>query len=269
MGRVGEYEVRPYSVSRQIGSDFVERGRQVHHMTALLEFDVTEARKAIHAYRRRTGRGLSLFAWMVKCIGQAVSEYPEINAYRHGKKRLVLFDDVDIAVAIERVVEGARTPVPYVVRRANEKSLDEIHAEIASAQVEDITGSGQVVGEDKRRWVEWAYRLVPQSLRRLVLRRMTADAFYVKQTMGTVVITSLGMFGKLSGWGFSPGVHTLCFTLGGLVKKPGVVGDRIEVREVWNVAVMIDHDVVDGAPAARFIARLTDLVEKGWGLGEE
>jgi hypothetical protein len=32
---------------------------------------------------------------------------------------------------------------------------------------------------------------------------------------------------------------------------------------------VFDHDVVDGAPAARFVERLVDLIESGYGLPEE
>jgi len=35
------------------------------------------------------------------------------------------------------------------------------------------------------------------------------------------------------------------------------------------MTVLIDHDVVDGAPAARFVSRLAELVENGYGLTEE
>ncbi|MGY1726170.1 2-oxo acid dehydrogenase subunit E2 [Geodermatophilus sp. SYSU D01062] len=47
--------------------------------------------------------------------------------------------------------------------------------------------------------------------------------------------------------------------------KPVVVGDRIEAREVLGLTVAFDHDVVDGAPAARFVERLVDHVESGAG----
>jgi pyruvate/2-oxoglutarate dehydrogenase complex dihydrolipoamide acyltransferase (E2) component len=32
------------------------------------------------------------------------------------------------------------------------------------------------------------------------------------------------------------------------------------------VTIVIDHDVIDGAPAARFIVRLTELMKSGFGL---
>jgi len=48
-----------------------------------------------------------------------------------------------------------------------------------------------------------------------------------------------------------------------------VVEQRIEVRKYMSVTVSFDHDVIDGAPAARFIHRLKKLVEKGYALGND
>jgi pyruvate/2-oxoglutarate dehydrogenase complex dihydrolipoamide acyltransferase (E2) component len=79
-------------------------------------------------------------------------------------------------------------------------------------------------------------------------------------------MTAVGMFGKGSGWAISFGVHTLDIALGGIVEKPGVVDRRIEIREYLCVTISFDHDIVDGAPAARFTARLKELIESGYGL---
>jgi pyruvate/2-oxoglutarate dehydrogenase complex dihydrolipoamide acyltransferase (E2) component len=35
-----------------------------------------------------------------------------------------------------------------------------------------------------------------------------------------------------------------------------------------DLTVAFDHDVVDGAPAARFVKRLVELIESGYGLEE-
>jgi pyruvate/2-oxoglutarate dehydrogenase complex dihydrolipoamide acyltransferase (E2) component len=56
--------------------------------------------------------------------------------------------------------------------------------------------------------------------------------------------------------------------LGGIGEKPGVVDHRIQVRKYLSVTVSFDHDVIDGAPAARFTQRLKNLVENGFGLGD-
>lgn len=83
---------------------------------------------------------------------------------------------------------------------------------------------------------------------------------------GTVSITSVGMFGGGGGWGIAPFQHTLCLIVGGIARKPGVVDDRVEPRELLSLTVGFDHAVVDGAPAARFLTRLVKLIQAGEGL---
>jgi pyruvate/2-oxoglutarate dehydrogenase complex dihydrolipoamide acyltransferase (E2) component len=60
--------------------------------------------------------------------------------------------------------------------------------------------------------------------------------------------------------------HTLGITVGGIEEKPGVVDGRIEAREFLNVTLDFDHDIVDGAPAARFAQQFRELVVRGYGL---
>lgn len=60
--------------------------------------------------------------------------------------------------------------------------------------------------------------------------------------------------------------HTLQITLGGIAERPGVVNHQVAVREYLSVTVSFDHDLIDGAPAARFVERLKELVESGYGL---
>jgi pyruvate/2-oxoglutarate dehydrogenase complex dihydrolipoamide acyltransferase (E2) component len=49
-------------------------------------------------------------------------------------------------------------------------------------------------------------------------------------------------------------------------KKTGYRGDKIEIREYLYVTALVDHDIVDGAPAVRALSRLTKLIESGYGL---
>ena len=87
-----------------------------------------------------------------------------------------------------------------------------------------------------------------------------------KKVQGTVAITAVGMFGGGAGWGIPMTNYTLCLTVGGIAEKPGVVGGQIEVREFLDMTVSVDHEVVDGAPLAKFTTRLKDLIESGYGL---
>jgi pyruvate/2-oxoglutarate dehydrogenase complex dihydrolipoamide acyltransferase (E2) component len=48
-----------------------------------------------------------------------------------------------------------------------------------------------------------------------------------------------------------------------------VVDGRIEIRQVLDLTISFDHDIVDGADAARFTNTLKGLIEKASGLEEE
>ena len=55
---------------------------------------------------------------------------------------------------------------------------------------------------------------------------------------------------------------SLAVALGGIAQKPGVVDGRVEIREYLSVTLSFDHDILDGAPAARFAAPLC-AVDRG------
>ena len=83
-------------------------------------------------------------------------------------------------------------------------------------------------------------------------------------------MTSIGMFGKgrSSGWGLTPPMHSVFLIVGSITRKPAVVDDHIEPREMLNLTVGFNHDVVDGAPAARFVQRLVELIKSSDGVIE-
>jgi pyruvate/2-oxoglutarate dehydrogenase complex dihydrolipoamide acyltransferase (E2) component len=85
--------------------------------------------------------------------------------------------------------------------------------------------------------------------------------------MGNVAITSIGMMGNVKGLVY-PHIGTSClFWHQYHSKKPVVVNDnQIVIREIMNMTVLFDHDVIDGANMARFITELSANIEKGIGL---
>jgi pyruvate/2-oxoglutarate dehydrogenase complex dihydrolipoamide acyltransferase (E2) component len=274
MNDIGSYEVRKFPAFRNPTLDTLDLGMRKHHIPALFEVDVTEARAYIRAFKERTGHGLSFTAWVMKCIGQAVSEHKHVQAMRKGKRELVLFDDVDISTIVERSVShddgSIRTlPMPYVVRKANEKTVQQIHEEIRAAQAESLDRGEVQIGARRNARLARAFNSMPRFVRHLLVwRRLTHNPFVAKKSMGTVVVTSVGNVGKSSGyaWAIPVGIHPLLIALGSIARKPGIVGEEIKIREYLSVTVLFDHDVTDGAPVARFIKRLSELLEQKYGL---
>jgi pyruvate/2-oxoglutarate dehydrogenase complex dihydrolipoamide acyltransferase (E2) component len=108
--------------------------------------------------------------------------------------------------------------------------------------------------------------LLPGFFRRFFLGILFKNPNMLKEMNGTVSLTAVGMFGTGGGWGIPVSNHTLQVTMGGIVEKPAFVNGQIEKREYLCVTISFDHDIVDGAPAARFTQRLRELIESGYGL---
>jgi chloramphenicol O-acetyltransferase len=68
----------------------------------LLEVDVSRARAYLREHQAKTGESLSFTAFLIACLGKAVDEHKAVQAYRKGRKHLVLFDEVDVETQIER-----------------------------------------------------------------------------------------------------------------------------------------------------------------------
>ena len=274
---VGTFTEVPFPAARILVSDTVRVGMNRHRIPVLLEVDVTAARTAIAKRKTATGDELSFTGWIIKCLAQAASEHPRVHALRRGRHKLVLFNDVDVGIMVHRESEGPNPyqalPMPYIVRKANEKSVESIHAEIRTAQGRARGGgTGQSTGRSG--WPSpRALRIfasLPFFIRKaLYWNRLLRDPFRMKRTMGTVAVTAVGMFGKVGGgsnWGIPIEFHPLTVALGAIARKPAVVGDRVEPREFLGMTLMFDHDVIDGAPMALFLQRLRELIESGCGL---
>lgn len=252
------YEVRPFPKMRRFSIDAGRLGRGKHIIHGLLELDVTRARQAIRDHRARTGETLSFTGFVIACLARAIEAHKEVHAQRNWRNQLVIFDEVNVNTMIEVEAGGRKVPMPYIIRAANRKSFREIHDEIRATQARPAK-SGEF------QFMRWFLSL-PWPLRRLFYWFVTRNPRLMRRYSTPVLVTSLGMFGEGAWWGIPMPNFSLTVTLGGIVERPGVVDGRIEVREVLCATVSLDHDIIDGAPAARFGREFKDLVEGAYGL---
>ena len=257
MGEQGE-TVESTPLQRRGTIDYMRVAGRRSVVHGLVEFGVTDARRLLREGNAKTGEQLSFTAFLVCCLARALEDHPQVQAYRDWRGRLVRFDDVDVMVIVESQIDGDRIGVPHVIRAANGRSLRSIHEEIRRAQANPDEGrQGGLASLGLR---------LPGPVRRLFWRLPQTFPRQWKRIAGTVAVTSVGMFGTGGGWGISPTNYTLQLTVGGIARKPRVVDGDLESREVCSLTVTVDHDVVDGAPAARFVERLRELVEGAHGL---
>jgi pyruvate/2-oxoglutarate dehydrogenase complex dihydrolipoamide acyltransferase (E2) component len=248
------FELRPFPRERHDVVDALEVGVRRHMVHALLELDVTRARALVRATEASGGGKLSFTAFLVASLARAIAEDRRLHACRDWRGRLVLFDDVDVVTLVESEVDAVA--IPHVVRAANRRTVRELHDEIRAIQARP-GASAQRSG-----FLARASRYTPGFVRRAFLRMLRRSPQALKRVAGTTVVTSVGMFGMGAGWAVPiVPLHTLGLTVGAVTPRPAAVDGRIEVREILAVTASVDHDLVDGAPAARFARRLRELVE--------
>lgn len=217
-----------------------------------ISFDVELA--GIHAqmekYSVESGIQVSLTTYIAKVLADSVAAEPEMQAYLNSKRQLVVFDDVDLSVMIERKIEGMRLPAPFVIRAANKKGLVEIDAAMREAKRKPLnTGRGPVSA------LESQFYSLPRFVRKIIWFFIRRDPRLFKAVAGTVALTSLPwkIDGRAIGWTISP--MTLTLIIAATSKKVVLVDGQAVEREELQLNFSADHNIIDGAPLWRFIAR--------------
>jgi pyruvate/2-oxoglutarate dehydrogenase complex dihydrolipoamide acyltransferase (E2) component len=262
----GKYKKRKYPKSRIATFDVGKISLAKHHIAGLLEIDLTEARKIIKQ-RIKAREEISLISWFIKSTGTVLKEFPEVHGLLNKKSELIVFEDIDVAVPIERKVNGKKVPLVMLIKDVNKKSAADIYTEMHEAKGQNVYDEGDyVLGERRQKFTMKLFYFLPQRIRLFIWNRLLRNPLKIKNSMGTVIITVIGLLSSFPGWILPKSMHNLCLGLGTITKKPWVVKNKIKIREILNLTVLFNHDVVDGAPASRFIKKLVYFIENAKGF---
>jgi pyruvate/2-oxoglutarate dehydrogenase complex dihydrolipoamide acyltransferase (E2) component len=261
-----DYRYQEIVRSRIATFDIFDAGLKKHHINALLEFDVTESRRKLRELRKK-GTAVSFNAWLIRVIGSVLEKHPEAAAYVYNKKKLIIFNDINVSLLVEKKIGSTKVPMPVVIEKVNRKSALEISAEIDAAKKQELKPDDIVL---KRRpaTIQQLYYHLPGLIRRLIWRMLLKSPKTAFRTMGNVSVTSIGMMGRINGWFIHKSVHPVSFGVGSILLKPVITGGTISQREILNMTILVDHDVIDGAPMVRLLDDLTGHIESGKEIGE-
>ncbi len=216
-----EDQVEPLSRMRQV------IGRNMHAslqaMAQLTLFTELDVTE-LTRLRERLQRDfpLTVTDLVVYAAARALTQHPRLNAsIVEDQVRLHQAVHVGLAVALD---DGLIVPV---VRDADRKSLSAIAAET------------RVLAEQARAGNLTAHQV----------------------TGGTFTVTTLGRFGID---GFTPIVNppeAAILGIGRVIEKPAAYRGTIALRQMLTLSLTHDHRLVDGAPAARFLQQLAEMLE--------
>jgi pyruvate dehydrogenase E2 component (dihydrolipoamide acetyltransferase) len=159
---------------------------------------------------------------LVKAVAAALGENPLINSTLEDEQ-IKIFEDVNVGVAVA-TEKGLLVPV---VHNADKKTLDEI-----SATVKELTEKAK------------QGRLVKDDL-----------------TGGTFTITNLGMYGVDM---FIPIINppeAAILGVGRIAEKPVLIEGEVKLKPIMQLSLAFDHRVTDGAPAAKFLEKVRQILE--------
>jgi len=204
-------------------------------VTLLMEADATEFVTMRERLKGRVekewGYGPGYNDLLAKIVAMALRQFPYMNARLtpstssgQAPDAIERLSHVNLGMAVD-TERGLLVPV---VRDADKKSLRQFGAEF----------------------------------REMVERARTGRSLPDDLTGGTFTITNLGMYDVLA---FTPVINlpeAAILGIGCITPQPVVREGQVVVRQILMLSLVFDHRLVDGAPAARFLQYVKDLIEE-------
>ena len=253
VGRPRGLEVLPFPSSRRAVTAAVRAGRRIVPMHGLLEVDITEARRQLADH----DPPLSMTAFVIAAVARTAAVHPEVHAYRNWRGQLVRHRHVDVQTIVEVPTGQGPFGLVHVVRDADIRGVADVSTELRGVKA-DLTSTG--TGRALQRLAPLAGHIPGLFPVMYAVMRRSVRAH---RLTGTVQLTAVGMFAAGGGFAIAPPtLASLLVVVGGWSRRPRVVGSEIAVRDVLDLTVSIDHNVVDGGPATRFGADLRRAMER-------
>ncbi len=195
-------------------------------VTLVVEVDMTDCvnlrQQLLPEVEKAYGTRLTYTDLIVKAVARALREHPMMNATLQDDQILIHTDiNVGVAVAVE---DGLLVPV---LKNADRKTLGEISRELR--ELADRARAGKSTPDDL--------------------------------SGGTFTITNLGAYDvEIFNPVLVPG-QTGILGVGRIAEKPAIREGQVVGRHLMNLCLTFDHRVLDGAPAARFLQRVKQLLE--------
>jgi pyruvate dehydrogenase E2 component (dihydrolipoamide acetyltransferase) len=210
---------------KRIAENMVRSKREAAHFTYVEEVDCTQlVDLRAKANARLSGIKLSYLPFIVKATVDALKKFPQLNATLDEQAgEIVQRHEYHIGVAAQ-TPDGLIVPV---LRHADRMSIVELARE----------------------------------LDRLAAATKAGKATREELTGSTFTITSLGTLGGLLATPIINYPEVAILGVHKIAKRPAVFEDKIVVRDMMNLSISVDHRLVDGYDAARFVAELKDSLE--------
>jgi pyruvate dehydrogenase E2 component (dihydrolipoamide acetyltransferase) len=227
VGQAGDVRLPFRGVRKKIAEHLVHAKHTAAHFTYVEEIDCTElVAVRAKANEKLAARGvkLSYLPFIIKATVGALTKFPQLNATLDEQAGEIVqrrAHHIGLATATDN---GLIVPV---IRDATQRSMVDLGREID--RLAEATRTGKATREEL--------------------------------SGSTFTITSLGALGGLLATPIINFPEVAILGVHKISRRPAVVGDKIVARDMMNLSISVDHRVVDGFDAARFVAAIKATLE--------
>lgn len=218
------------STMRQtIARRLVESKTTIPHYQVSMTFDmdsIVALRETLNAELVPAGVKLSLNDFIVRACALAMARHPFVNA-SFADDRILVHQTVNVGVAVALDEEKGGGLLVATIRDADRKSLRQI-----SAETKALSEKARTKG--------------------LSIEEMSDSTF---------TISNLGMFGVEHFTAIINPPNSAILACGAAVQRPVVRNGSLAVGWEMTATLSLDHRVIDGAMAARYLQSLKHLME--------
>ncbi len=230
-----EQRIVPLSRTRRIIAERMAlSATTIPQVTYTLRCDVTEAlalRRDLKAGAGGERTAVSLDALIVRAVALALAASPHVNSRWAEGEGICVLPQINIAVAVDLEERGLVTPVVH--------DADRLDIRATAAELERLVAGAR------------SGKLGPDDY---------AGA--------TFTVTSLAPLGVESFNPITVPPQAAILGVGAIVPTPVFQQDQVVKRRLLALSLTTDHRILDGAPSARFLTKIRDLLEQPARLAE-
>jgi 2-oxoisovalerate dehydrogenase E2 component (dihydrolipoyl transacylase) len=222
----GDTTVRVTQMRKTIAEHMVLSKTTIPHAWSMVEADLTDLVKwrerEKEAFKTREGVNLTYLPVVILAVCAALREFPMVNATWAGDK-IIVRKQINVGIAVD-IEDGLVVPV---IKDADHMSLSGVARKIV-----DLAGKARN--------------------RKLTLEEMSD---------GTITVDNTGALGSIASYPIINPPQAAIITTEAIVKRPWVVNDAIAIRSIMNLCLSLDHRVLDGSVASRFLQSVKRRLE--------
>jgi pyruvate dehydrogenase E2 component (dihydrolipoamide acetyltransferase) len=236
-GKAPRDEVVPFTNIRRRTAEHMVRSKATSAHTLMvkeIDYERVEQVRRSHGERFKAEEGFSLtyLPFAARAAVEALEGFPHLNS-SVGDDALIVHHDVNLGIAVDLDNEGLIVPVVHNAEELNLRGM--------ARRIRDLA--------DRAR-----------------NKRLSLDDI----SGGTFSITNAGPFGTLITGAIINQPQVAILSTDGVARKPVVVElpdgtESIAIHSVGLVAMTFDHRAVDGAYVARYLSRLSEILnDRDW-----